>query len=43
MRGFGANQAAMAIESLLNRLAAKVGIDCWEIRWRNALDVQYSH
>jgi xanthine dehydrogenase molybdenum-binding subunit len=39
MRGFGANQAAFAIESLLNRLADKVGIDAWEIRWRNALDV----
>lgn len=38
MRGFGANQAAMAIESLLNRLAEKVGIDEWEIRWRNALE-----
>lgn len=37
MRGFGANQAAMAIESLLNQLAGKVGIDEWEIRWRNAL------
>jgi xanthine dehydrogenase molybdenum-binding subunit len=39
MRGFGANQAAFAIECLVNRLAAKVGIDQWEIRWRNALDV----
>jgi xanthine dehydrogenase molybdenum-binding subunit len=39
MRGFGANQAAMAVEGLLNRLAQKVGIDGWEIRWRNALDV----
>jgi xanthine dehydrogenase molybdenum-binding subunit len=39
MRGFGANQSAFAIESLLNRLAEKVGIDAWEIRWRNALDV----
>ncbi len=39
MRGFGANQAAFAIESMLNILAEKVGIDGWEIRYRNALDV----
>lgn len=38
MRGFGANQSAFAIESCLNRLAAKVGIDAWEIRWRNVLE-----
>lgn len=37
MRGFGANQAAFAIESLLNRLARAVGVDAWEIRWRNIL------
>ena len=37
MRGFGVNQSAFAVESLLNRLARKVGIDAWEIRWRNAL------
>lgn len=37
MRGFGANQSAFAIEQLLNRLAKKVGIDEWEIRWRNIL------
>jgi CO/xanthine dehydrogenase Mo-binding subunit len=37
MRGFGANQAAFAIESLLNRLAKLVGIDGWEMRWRNIL------
>jgi xanthine dehydrogenase molybdenum-binding subunit len=37
MRGFGANQANFAIESLLDRLAEAVGIDGWEIRWRNAL------
>jgi selenium-dependent xanthine dehydrogenase len=37
MRGFGVNQAAFAIESLLNRLAARVGIDGWEIRARNVL------
>ncbi len=37
MRGFGANQANFAVESLLDRLAEQVGIDGWEIRWRNAL------
>ncbi|MBI3186113.1 MAG: selenium-dependent xanthine dehydrogenase [Myxococcales bacterium] len=39
MRGFGANQAAFAIESCLDMLAEKVGIDGWDIRWRNALEV----
>jgi xanthine dehydrogenase molybdenum-binding subunit len=37
MRGFGANQSAFAIEQLMDRLAKKVGIDGWEIRWRNIL------
>ena len=37
MRGFGANQANFAMESLLDRLAEMVGIDGWEMRWRNAL------
>ncbi|HKP87576.1 MAG TPA: selenium-dependent xanthine dehydrogenase [Blastocatellia bacterium] len=39
MRGFGANQAAFAIESMLDILAEQVGIDGWEMRYRNALDV----
>ncbi len=39
MRGFGANQAAFGIETVLDMLAEKVGIDGWEIRWRNAVDV----
>lgn len=39
MRGFGANQAAFGIESMIDMLAEKVGIDGWEIRYRNALDV----
>jgi xanthine dehydrogenase molybdenum-binding subunit len=39
MRGFGANQAAFGIETVMDMLAQKVGIDGWEIRWRNALDV----
>jgi CO/xanthine dehydrogenase Mo-binding subunit/aerobic-type carbon monoxide dehydrogenase small subunit (CoxS/CutS family) len=37
MRGFGANQSAFAVEQLLDRLAKKVGIDGWEMRWRNIL------
>src|ERR671923_24545 len=39
MRGFGSNQANFAIEGCLDRLAEKLGIDGWEIRWRNAVDV----
>ena len=39
MRGFGANQAAFAIEGMLDILAEKVGIDGWEIRWRNAVEI----
>jgi xanthine dehydrogenase molybdenum-binding subunit len=39
MRGFGANQAAFAIEGMLDILGERAGIDLWEIRWRNALDV----
>jgi selenium-dependent xanthine dehydrogenase len=39
MRGFGANQAAFAIESMLDILAEEVGIDGWEMRYLNALDV----
>ena len=37
MRGFGANQANFALEALVDRLAEAVGIDGWEMRWRNAL------
>ncbi len=37
MRGFGANQANFALEGMIDRLAARVGIDGWEMRWRNAL------
>ena len=39
MRGFGVNQAAFALEGVLDMLAEQAGIDRWEIRWRNALDV----
>ncbi len=38
MRGFGVNQSNFAIEGMLDRLAELVGIDGWEIRWRNALE-----
>jgi CO/xanthine dehydrogenase Mo-binding subunit len=38
MRGFGVNQSNFAIEGVLDMLAEQVGIDGWEIRWRNALE-----
>jgi xanthine dehydrogenase molybdenum-binding subunit len=38
MRGFGANQAAFAIDSMIDILA-EVGLDGWEIRYLNALDI----
>ena len=39
MRGFGSNQANFAMEGCMDRLAEKVGIDGFEIRWMNALEV----
>ncbi len=36
-RGFGANQAQYAMEGVLDRLAAQVGISGWEIRMRNVI------
>jgi len=39
MRGFGANQASFAIEGALDMLAQKVGIDGYQIRERNVVDV----
>ena len=39
MRGFGANQAAFAIEGCLDRLAHAAGFDPWELRWLNAVEV----
>ena len=39
MRGFGSNQVNFAMEGCMDRLAEKAGIDGWEIRWRNALEV----
>jgi selenium-dependent xanthine dehydrogenase len=38
MRGFGVNQSNFAVEGVLDLLAEAVGIDGWEIRWRNALE-----
>ncbi|MBT8495754.1 MAG: selenium-dependent xanthine dehydrogenase, partial [Deltaproteobacteria bacterium] len=39
MRGFGANQAHFADEVMVDMLAEKVGIDGWEMRYKNAVDV----
>jgi xanthine dehydrogenase molybdenum-binding subunit len=39
MRGFGANQAHFAVEGCLDLLAEKAGLDGWEMRWRNAVEV----
>ena len=39
MRGFGANQAAFAMEGMMDILAEKAGLDGWEMRWRNVVDL----
>jgi xanthine dehydrogenase molybdenum-binding subunit len=39
MRGFGANQTSFAIEGCIDLLAAKAGLDRWEMRWRNIVHV----
>ncbi|MDP6935488.1 MAG: molybdopterin-dependent oxidoreductase, partial [Myxococcota bacterium] len=39
MRGFGANQSNFAMEGCMDLLAEKVGLDGWEMRWRNAVEV----
>ena len=39
MRGFGAPQSHFAIDGCLDLLAEKLGLDGWEIRWRNVVDV----
>ncbi len=39
MRGFGTNQAHFGMEGCMDLLAEKSGVDPWQIRWRNALDV----
>jgi len=36
-RGFGVPQATFAMDGCLDRLAERVSLDGWEIRWRNAL------
>ena len=36
-RGFGANQAQFAMEGVMDRLAARVGLSGWEIRKRNVI------
>lgn len=41
-RGFGVTQSVAAIECLVNQLAEKVGIDGWEMRYRNAIRVGQS-
>ena len=37
-RGFGVCQSEFALESLIDLLAEKVGLDPWEIRFRNAIE-----
>jgi xanthine dehydrogenase molybdenum-binding subunit len=36
-RGFGANQAQFAMEGAIDRLASQIGLDSWEMRYRNAV------
>lgn len=38
MRGFGVNQAAFGLESLIDELCEKGGFDRWQFRYANALD-----
>ena len=38
-RGFGANQAAFAVESAMDMLAAEANIDRWQMRYQNAIAV----
>jgi selenium-dependent xanthine dehydrogenase len=38
-RGFGANQSQFAMEGAIDLLAEKMGIDRWELRFKNALEV----
>jgi selenium-dependent xanthine dehydrogenase len=38
MRGFGSNQAQFAMESVMDMLAERVGVDGWDIRERNILN-----
>ncbi len=36
MRGFGVHQVNFAMEGMMDLLAEAVGLDGWEVRWRNA-------
>lgn len=38
-RGFGSPQVLFAIESVMDEAAEKLGIDPWDIRYKNALEV----
>jgi CO/xanthine dehydrogenase Mo-binding subunit/aerobic-type carbon monoxide dehydrogenase small subunit (CoxS/CutS family) len=38
MRGFGSNQAQFALESVMDMLAERVGVDGWDVRDRNILN-----
>lgn len=39
MRGFGANQSHFAMEGCMDMLAEALGMDGWELRWLNAVEV----
>ena len=39
MRGFGVNQVHFALEACVDMLAKKAGLDRWDMRWLNALEV----
>ena len=41
MRGFGAPQVAMALECHLDQLAQEIGVDPWQLRYRNALTSEH--
>jgi selenium-dependent xanthine dehydrogenase len=41
-RGFGANQAQFAMEGAIDMLAEKLGVDRWELRFKNALEVGHT-
>jgi len=41
-RGFGANQAQFAMEGIMDLLAKDLGMDPWELRFKNALEVGHT-
>ncbi len=41
-RGFGANQAQFAMEGAMDLLADKLGVDPWELRFANAVEVGHT-